>query len=1567
MPDPTTDVQLSDGTTLRLQGQLTPDQAAAKVKAYRASQAPKAPLFTRDINAPGPSGPQGATPMERLGNLVPQGAIPGLAWGQRNLVDPFDRMAQSGAKFMGDLGASTVEGFDILTHPGRIPDPRQVQGPMPPAANQAQQAAQDFPKATGVARGAGQTIGGAAADPRYWPLMAESAAMPTVKRLLSAGFSAQMLHHAYSNIPEIHDAINKGDQEKAAQLITETAASGAFGTLAAYHATMGGEVPTTGPREHPETVRTNGVDKAVSKPEPSPITPSPIPSPEATEQFNRIEPQAKPPVEASLIQGWMNPPPVEPKVGRGMAKDFDPTSTATDPGERVRQIPFDAPKDVWKAAVEGRDVGEKVRDAAPAMPRGERRQAPLTYEQTMNRALADKLPEDFTPEQLQKAKEEYQIANPDLRAGGDRRVDEMGRLKTRLAELETPKAKGEVAQPESADYWKHPLTLTPTGDTFVDRAVYSDKQMAERSMYQMERAKSQGNTEDFLSHARTWAQYSDKDTVERSVKGMTNRADFLGQRINKSMQLAKALLSAKVSFRDTKDATKITREQFRDVAGKSLPPVPKDFLSQLPAELGYQIEGLKGQQKQETVSRYWAARFLGDQMSKGLKEHGELSDLAAKVGSVKNLDIEKIKPTLSLSSGEDLPSWVKPTEPEVKAAAPEPTPDFSQPYKTRLQAQEAGLRALGDRDKFYVKSNVTAGGKETHFVIPKELAKTPEASAAAGAKEPLTTPRPGEATGESTQPAKEVSLHDLLADEEGQLHVNANPMRALSQVIERALPDKPLERQAAENIIRNADSELALRRLQIEAALKESIEAHDNDGKTEFLAFMDAGEGKPGAQFMSPKDQAMAQKIHGMFEDRWDKVKKIKDIEPGAGIENYLAHVWEKPGLVKNTISRLIYGKKPLEGRASFLRERTYDYASQGVAAGLTPATWNPIRMQMAQLFQLDKFILAHEIKTRFKDTGLVNWYSFDNLKNKPYDWQPLNDKIFQPSIMEGGGLKSYGKYYGPPEVAKVFNRYLEPGLHGNPTYDAIRQYGNILNQVNLGVSMYHGTFETIVSGISDAALGIEKVVNNHDIGGFKNLARGTLGTFLARSAVSDYNLGKKIQAEAISPGANPGLKGYVDAITRGGGVFAQDPEYTMPEMRGMIQAIKQGKISEALGKPLQSLAKPIMKYYVPRLKLGMAAKLMQSKLDYFQKNGITDQFQIDTELGKVWDSIDNRAGQLKYNNLFWNKIAQDVAFIGVRAVGWDLGIAREGFGAIRDTAKQSAKALRGERPLVTSRMAFAIATPVVVGMLGGVMHYLITGQTPQKTENYFYPGNDDTGRTSLPSYMKDFYSFKHAPAQTLVNKLHPAVEQANELYHNANFYDQEIRHPGDPMIKQGLDVVKWWAGTYVPISIKGAERQYQTEGAAGAGASIFGFMPAPAWVGQSKAQELAFELAQRNWMRGPRTPQDVDRYALMKQLERKLERKTLPTSEVMGLYKQGKLRDQDVDQLYDGQGDSSLVRDAKRINLPDLMAVMRRADPSEKQELKEVLYNKLDNIDSFTSDQAEQKRLFSEAKEFLK
>ncbi len=203
------------------------------------------------------------------------------------------------------------------------------------------------------------------------------------------------------------------------------------------------------------------------------------------------------------------------------------------------------------------------------------------------------------------------------------------------------------------------------------------------------------------------------------------------------------------------------------------------------------------------------------------------------------------------------------------------------------------------------------------------------------------------------------------------------------------------------------------------------------------------------------------------------------------------------------------------------------------------------------------------------------------------------------------------------------------------------------------------------------------------------------------------------------------------------------------------------------------------------------------------------DEGKLRENLARAWDSVDNRMGQLVYDNLFWNKAVKDLAMASVRSVGWNVGTIREILGGGADTVKAVGDALNGKKPEVTTRMAYDLALPIVAGIIGGVIFYLSTGQRPEELKDYFFPRRSPQGtpgwnkRMQLPSYVKDVVHYAHDPYGAIRGKVHPALEMIMEMLSNEDYFGRHIRNSDDPLVKQMEEEAAHIGQTIEPMAVR--------------------------------------------------------------------------------------------------------------------------------------------------------------------
>jgi hypothetical protein len=170
------------------------------------------------------------------------------------------------------------------------------------------------------------------------------------------------------------------------------------------------------------------------------------------------------------------------------------------------------------------------------------------------------------------------------------------------------------------------------------------------------------------------------------------------------------------------------------------------------------------------------------------------------------------------------------------------------------------------------------------------------------------------------------------------------------------------------------------------------------------------------------------------------------------------------------------------------------------------------------------------------------------------------------------------------------------------------------------------------------------------------------------------------------------------------GGRVRLDPFYRTDHYHKMMEAFRKGNVVAAACTRCRwrhrEGRRPVMEWLVPAAEAGRVRRHgPASRLEKLTRdNPSPTREQIRAAMGKAWDSVDNRMGQLVYDNLFWKKAAKDLAMASVRSVGWNLGSLREIPGGAIDFAKAGADVARGRAPEFTHRMAYVTSMTVWPG-----------------------------------------------------------------------------------------------------------------------------------------------------------------------------------------------------------------------------------------------------------------------------
>jgi hypothetical protein len=499
----------------------------------------------------------------------------------------------------------------------------------------------------------------------------------------------------------------------------------------------------------------------------------------------------------------------------------------------------------------------------------------------------------------------------------------------------------------------------------------------------------------------------------------------------------------------------------------------------------------------------------------------------------------------------------------------------------------------------------------------------------------------------------------------------------------------------------------------------------------------------------------------------------------------------------------------------------------------------------------------------RTKDVAPIAYSTLDALITRNPELRPLRDLQKTRSLVLGTataekGLQGpvlLGRYYADPAVSRIFNNYLRPGLAGRfALFDGYRWIGNNLNQVQLGFSAFHAGTSAINAVVSKVALGLEHLAEGRPGAAALKLAESPIAWFTdvrkGSKAIHDY--------EASNAGAAT-IADTTRQIIEAGGRTQMDALYSNRSFGALVDALRAPEVTRKLGAlthvlpaAVELAAKPVMQWYVPRLKIAAFLDLAEKEIGRLgPMAGLADVREV---LARSWDSIDGRFGQLVYDNLFWPRIVKDLGMASVRSLGWNLGSFFELGGGMKDLVRRPLPGGREVRtigdhpvvdPLLSHRTAHLIGLTFSVGLAGAIYHVAHTGEWPSELRDYFFPkdghknAQGDDERVSFPSYMKDLFAMSHAPLTTLGHKLHPLGGVVADTLRNEDYYGNEIRNRDDPWVQQVEQYFGFLAKQLSPISVRSTQQRMQSGATVGGVLeSAVGITPAPASVNRSPAEE---------------------------------------------------------------------------------------------------------------------------------
>lgn len=568
------------------------------------------------------------------------------------------------------------------------------------------------------------------------------------------------------------------------------------------------------------------------------------------------------------------------------------------------------------------------------------------------------------------------------------------------------------------------------------------------------------------------------------------------------------------------------------------------------------------------------------------------------------------------------------------------------------------------------------------------------------------------------------------------------------------------------------------------------------------------------------------------------------------------------------------------------------------------------------------------------------------------------------------------GHWIMPEGPAQVLSNYLSPGLQRFWAFRTLRAGSNILNAAQLGLSAFHVGFTSLDAAISSVAVGLHYALEGDAVKGAGKIAAAPFAPLL------NYYTGKAVQARMIDPnakgvkvlGVNVPLKAATEAelgqiaklAVKGGLRATVDPFWQTTFTRNMVRAFHEGGAAN-VGKAAARLPfamveqsmRPISEFLVPRQKLGVFAQLAHKEMDRMGPGASVEA--VRDAMAKAADTTEDRMGQMTYDNLFYHRIIKDLALVGFRAYGWQLGKYRAIAGAATDTGKFVTG--KGE---LTNRMLYPIALAMVTGTIGGVMNYLLSGKPPEEAKDLFFPKNgqkDASGkdqRYALPTYLKDLASdWKDFPngakmAGSFYHKLNPGIAMAVDMLRNRDFYDTEIRHPDDPVSEQLWEEAQFLGKSALPFSVSGYNKLGETDTPELQRLLPFiGIVPAKKSLTMTPAESRAAEIMQALMPAGSRTKEQFEKSQFKGKLLRDIQANEADGRQKIQLAVQGgAVTPQEAQQILGRKDMTPLQYQVKKMPSDKAMQVWDLANDSEKDSLRALLRIKVAGSSTIKPDQ---------------
>ena len=692
--------------------------------------------------------------------------------------------------------------------------------------------------------------------------------------------------------------------------------------------------------------------------------------------------------------------------------------------------------------------------------------------------------------------------------------------------------------------------------------------------------------------------------------------------------------------------------------------------------------------------------------------------------------------------------------------------------------------------------------------------------------------------------------------------------------------------------------------------------------------------------------------------------------------QNYFHNWWDvRPGKEPEEeegerISRLFIPKRPFEGTKGYNKRQSYTLKS-GIEAGGEPVTTNPVRILRHRIEDGMKFVTARRAWNETNELGLRSFVRKG--ARPPAGFDKIDDKIakvYFPAFLEFPGMEEpkvvpheLGEWYVESNTARLLNNMLSVDkIRKNALGRGLMWLKNASTAIELGLSPFHAIFESIEAISSMLSLGLQRAYNQglrqqkpaELVQGIKDMiaspaapltlaregaavpayieARARLGKIGlteyghvisgeqphgVMEALKQFQELRKEKAVQRLIRQYPDLDQLIDDMFQGGLVIGQHRDYQVRSFgKTAMEAYSAGNPIGAIWRAIptlhQAVMYPLFNWYIPNLKYSLFLKMMSEAASEHAAELEDGSLTRATLARRVADSVENRFGELNFDNLFLNRTTKTALQFLFRSVTYKLGTIREFSGAaggqtreLSQWAKDAYDLLshggggRGGKggeeggggggeeggrtftekalPRLDPRASWVASLMILTAMLGTIAAKLLSGKYPWQwlEEDKNLAGNgaeklmlemthprtgevDSRGkpvRVGLPTYWKDVEHATADPGRYVLSSLSGIVSRGIDTAENRDYSRNYVFNPNAPLGTKLKQIGEYnFPMPFVASNFLRGRSEHESKTK---WLSAFGFPKSPSDLDFTPAEKLARDIIKAH--ESPATPEEME------------------------------------------------------------------------------------------------------------